>query len=244
MVDLKKISTLKKRLDNQRPLPEYLVNGLRQDFFIRNTYHSNGIEGNTFTIYETKAVLEDGITIAGKSLREHYETTNHKEALEFIENIVNNHIPLDDGVIREIHSVLLHGINDRISGKYRDHTIIIRGMTHQPPKPFHIKDEINKLMDWYNGDAQYLHTVERAAILHSKFIDIHPFAYGDRTISRLLMNGELMKDGYPPITIEKDKRFDYYTVLDAIDKNQNLEPFIDFVKHLSEQTLTRYLSLS
>lgn len=242
MADFKNIDTLKTTLDRHQPLPEPLVKGLRQDFFIRNTYHSNGIEGNTLTIYETKAVLEDGVTISGKSLREHYEATNHKEALEFVENIVNDNTSLDERTIKDIHSTILHGIDNAIAGKYRNHEVMISAASHRPPTSFQVPAEMENLIDWYTTNAKDLHTVERAAMLHSKFVNIHPFADGNGRTSRLLLNFELMKDGYPPITIEKDDRFDYYNVLDEAGKNQNYEPFINFVAQLAEKSLNHYVS--
>lgn len=241
VMDFKTINVLKTTLDNHRPLPEPLLKGLKQDFFIKNTYHSNAIEGNTLTLYETKAVLEDGVTIAGKSLREHYEVTNHKAALEFIEDMVHNDVPLNERTIRDIHSTILHGIDNTMAGRYRSYDVIISGANHQPPASFHVPDEMSDLMTWYKQDAEQLHTIARAACLHSRFVNSHPFGDGNGRTSRLLMNIELMKDGYPPITIEKDDRSTYYEVLDEACMNQNYEPFIHFVAQRVEQTLSQYV---
>lgn len=241
VMDFKTINVLKTTLDNHRPLPEPLLKGLKRDFFIKNTYHSNAIEGNTLTLYETKAVLEDGVTIAGKSLREHYEATNHKAALEFVEDMVHNDVPLNERTIKDIHSTILHGIDNTMAGRYRSYDVIISGANHQPPASFHVPDEMIDLMTWYKQDAQQLHTVARAACLHSRFVNIHPFGDGNGRTSRLLMNIELMKDGYPPITIEKDDRSTYYEVLDEAGVNQNYEPFIHFVAQRVEQTLSQYV---
>jgi len=237
---LTKAVDLKGKLDAIRPLPESVVENLRQDFNIKNTYHSNAIEGNTLTLYETKAVLEDGVTIAGKSFREHAEANNHREALEYLEALVNEDIPMNQRTIKDIHAIVLQGIDRSIAGKYRTNKVLISGANHIPPSPEKIQDEMDKLMAWYEN-AEYLHPVERASLLHAKFLNIHPFSDGNGRTSRLLMNFELMKAKYPPITIEKDDRFNYYEVLDTSGVEGDYEPFIAFVAERVITTLAYYL---
>lgn len=239
---LNQATALKNKLDEIRPLPESVVKDLREDFNIKNTYHSNAIEGNTLTLYETKAVLEDGITIAGKSFREHAEANNHLEALEYVEDLINEDVPLTQRTIKDIHAIVLQGIDRSIAGKYRSTVALITGANHTPPSPEKIQDEMDKLMEWYES-AEELHPVEKSSMLHAKFVNIHPFLDGNGRTSRLLMNFELMKAKYPPITIEKDERFKYYEVLDISGVKKDYGPFTEFVSERVVKTLEYYLSL-
>src|SRR5699024_7315481 len=116
---LNELTNLKQKIDKQRPLPSELVRGIQKDYLVKHTYHSNAIEGNTLTIYETKAILEDGITVAGKSMREHLEAINHKQAILLTEDIISNHEDLSEKLIKEIHAIILHGIDKAKAGVYR-----------------------------------------------------------------------------------------------------------------------------
>src|SRR5690625_3612794 len=133
---LGKLTRLKEKLYLQRSLPSELVRSLRNDFLVKSTYHSNAIEGNTLTVYETKAILEDGITIAGKSMREHLEAINHKQAIILTEEIVKNKETLSERSIKELHAIILYGIDQPNAGLYRKHNVIISGANHTPPNPY------------------------------------------------------------------------------------------------------------
>ncbi|PID20975.1 hypothetical protein CSV61_12170 [Sporosarcina sp. P3] len=128
-----RFSLLKKNVDQRRPISKGLIRSLKEDFLIKNTYHSNAIEGNRLTVYETKAVLEDGIVIAGKSMREHLEAINHKEAILVAEEIVQQDQPLSEIVIKELHGIVLHSIDRANAGKYREQNVIISGASYTPP---------------------------------------------------------------------------------------------------------------
>jgi len=237
---LNQATSSKQQLDEIRPLPEEVVKNLREDFNIKNTYHSNAIEGNTLTLYETKAVLEDGVTISGKSFREHAEANNHKEAIEYMEELINEDISLNQRTIKDLHAIVLQGIDRLIAGKYRNTPALITGANHTPPSPEKIQDEMDELIEWYEK-AEQIHPVEKASLLHAKFVNIHPFADGNGRTSRLLMNFELMKAKYPPVTIEKDDRFKYYEVLDVSGEKGDYEPFTEFVAEREVKTLEDYL---
>ncbi|MCT1902970.1 Fic family protein [Oceanobacillus sojae] len=237
---LNKSSVLKEQLDKKRPLPYEVVKDMKEDFYIKNTYHSNAIEGNTLTLYETKAVLEDGITIQGKSFREHAEANNHKEAIEYVEELINDNVPLSQRTMKDIHAIVMQGIDRTIAGKYRNTAALITGANHTPPSHEKIQDEMDNLMDWYEKNND-LHPVEKASLLHAKIVNIHPFSDGNGRTSRLLMNFELMKAGFPPITIEKDDRFRYYEVLDISGTKGDYEPFILFTAEREVDTLENYL---
>ena len=238
---LNQATLFKQQLDEIRPFPVEVVRNLREDFTIKNTYHSNAIEGNSLTLYETKAVLEDGVTIPGKSFREHAEANNHKEAIEYVEDLINEDLPLNQRTIKDIHAIVLQGIDRAIAGKYRNTPALITGANHIPPSPELIQDEMDQLIQWYE-DNEELHPVEKASLLHAKFVNIHPFGDGNGRTSRLLMNFELMKAKYSPITIEKDDRFKYYEVLDVSGTEDDYAPFTEFIAERSVNTLENYLN--
>src|SRR5699024_1844162 len=148
----------------------------------------------------------DGVTISGKSFREHAEANNHKEAIEYVGDLINEDLPLNQRTIKDIHAIVLQGIDRSIAGKYRNTPALITGAKHTPLSPEFIKDEINQLIEWYE-DNEHLQHVEKASLVHAKLVNIHPFGDGNGKTSRLLMNFELMKAKHPPITIEKDDRF-------------------------------------
>ncbi|WP_461207355.1 Fic family protein [Clostridium sp. DL1XJH146] len=237
-----KIDEKKTLLDSKRPLPEYTIKSIRENLLLEWTYNSNAIEGNTLTLMETKIVLE-GITVGGKTLREHLEVINHREAILYIENIVRNKEEFTEWQIKNIHRLVLKGINDEYAGNYRDQNVMISGAQHMPPEPFLIKEQMENFIKWYNSDGQKLHPVERAAMVHIIFVGIHPFVDGNGRTSRLLLNLELMKNGYPPIVIKTDKRLKYYTALDKAHTTGSNEDFVEIVKEEVNRTLDLYLKL-
>ena len=239
---LQELTMLKGKLDKKRPLPSKLVESLRKDFLVKNTYHSNAIEGNTLTIYETKAILEDGVTIGGKSLREHLEAINHKQAIMLAEDIVKQKEIMSERIIKELHAIIMHGIDNSIAGVYRRNNVIISGANHIPPNYLKVPDKMHSLMEWYEKENS-LHPIEKAAAFHSKFVNIHPFSDGNGRTSRLLMNIELMKYGYLPINIEKEDRFLYYEVLDVAATKGDYVPFTKLISNYEKKELKRYLSL-
>lgn len=207
------IDDLKKKLDQYRPLSPAIVKNLQEDLIVRWTYHSNAIEGNTLTLLETKVVLE-GITVGGKALREHFEAINHRNAIYYVEDIIRKKEPFSEWQIRNIHQLILKNIDDENAGRYRQQNVLISGATTTPPDYTLLNDKMAQLIDWYNLEAYKLHPIERAAKVHADFVGIHPFIDGNGRISRLLMNLELLKAGYPPCVITVENRLAYYEALD------------------------------
>ena len=207
------IDSLKNKLDAQRPLPSSVVKNLQEDLILRWTYHSNAIEGNTLTLLETKVVLE-GITVGGKALREHFEAINHRNAIYYVEDIIKKEEPFSEWQIRNIHQLILKNIDDDNAGRYRQQNVLISGATNTPPDYTLLNDKMAHFVDWYNSESSQLHPIERAAKVHSDFVGIHPFIDGNGRTSRLLMNLELMKAGYPPCVITVENRLAYYEALD------------------------------
>ena len=236
------IDKKKQLLDSKRPLPEYTAKSIREHLILEWTYNSNAIEGNTLTLIETKVVLE-GITVGGKTLREHLEVINHRDAILLVEEIVEKNEPLTEWQIKNIHALVLKGINDTYAGNYRDQQVIIAGAKHIPPESFLIKEKMENLIKWYEGDGKRLHPIERAALLHIIFVGIHPFIDGNGRTSRLLLNLELMKNGYPPLIIRNENRIKYYNSLDKAHTTRDNRDFIALVTEELNKTLDLYLTL-
>lgn len=234
------IDEKKTLLDSKRPLPEYTVKSIRENLFLEWTYNSNAIEGNTLTLLETKVVLE-GITIGGKTIREHLEIINHKEAILYIEDIVKNMEVFSEWQIKNIHRLVLKGIDDNYAGNYRDQQVIIAGAKHIPPEPFLVREKMEEFIKWYNNEAVKLHPLERAALVHIIFVGIHPFIDGNGRTSRLLLNLELMKNGYPPIVIRFENRLKYYAALDKAHTTGDNNDFIELIKEEVNKALDLYL---
>ena len=182
---LEKIDNLQKFL-MQNPIEKTLNESIEKDFRLNYTYNSTAIEGNTLTLNETKAILEDGITIKGKSLREHFEVVNHTKAIRYIENIAKSKEPLSENQIKYIHYLVLNSIDDENAGKYRMCNVRISGSKHIPPQYHKIQAKIERFMDWYFNEAQKLHPIIKASRVHIDFVEIHPFIDGNGRTSRLL----------------------------------------------------------
>lgn len=237
---LKAIQEKKEWLDAARPLPKHTLRTLREKLFLEWTYNSNAIEGNTLTLHETKVVLE-GITVGGKTLREHLEVINHQHAISYIEEIVKNQEPLSEWQIKNIHRLVLKGIDDEYAGVYRNEQVFISGAKHVPPAAFLIQEQMKDMVNWYQNEGVHLHAVERGVILHALFVGIHPFIDGNGRTARLLLNLELMKDGYPPVIIKVENRLVYYEALDHAHTTNDYRDFISLVEKEVEDSLDLYL---
>ncbi|MBM4764820.1 Fic family protein [Bacillus sp. B15-48] len=235
------IDQKKARLDGKRPLPKYTVRSLREKLLLEWTYNTNAIEGNTLTLNETKVVLE-GITVGGKTMREHLEVINHRDAITYVEEVVQSKEPLSEWQIKNLHRLILKGIDDEYAGIYRDQQVFISGAKHTPPAPYLIKEQMEQLMNWYKRETKKLHPITRGAMLHALFVGIHPFIDGNGRTSRLLLNLELMKDGFPPIIIKVENRLNYYEALDKAHTQQDYNDFIQLVAKEAEDSIDLYLS--
>ena len=240
--DFNNIDLLKETIDKHRPFPKGLANSLQEKLIVEWTYNSNAIEGNTLTLSETKVVLE-GITIGGKSMVEHLEAINHREAILFVEDLIADKEPLSEWNIKNIHSLILKEIDNTNAGKYRKENVVISGAKHIPPKHYEIGELMQKLMAEYQNEWKKLHPVVRATLLHGEFVKIHPFIDGNGRTSRLLLNFELMKNGYPPIIIKNEERARYYDVLDLAHTTMNYKPFIKLVSELVIESEKLWVSL-
>ena len=229
----KHLDKLKQKLDAHRPLSPPVIKNLREDLVLRWTYHSNAIEGNTLTLKETKVALE-GITIGGKTMREHLEALNHREAIYFVEGLVGQKASLSERDIKDIHLLILKGIDNQNAGIYRNTNVIIAGAEHTPPDFLHVLSDMENLIRWYQNEAQELHPVERAGRVHADFVKIHPFVDGNGRTARLLMNLELMKAGFPAAVLPVEKRLEYYEALDAAHTQNDYQPFLSLITEIVE----------
>ena len=222
------IDDLKAKLDQHRPLSSSMVRNLQEDLILRWTYHTNAIDSNSLSLLETKVVLE-GIAVGGKTLEEHFEAINHRDAILYVEDIIKKAEPFSEGQIRNIHQLILKNIDDENSGRYRQQNVLISGATINLTDYTLLNDKMAQFIDWYNTDAHKLHPLERAAKVHADFVGIHPFIDGNGRISRLLMNLELLKAGYPLSVITVGNRLAYYEALYQWMVYGNTEPFINLV---------------
>lgn len=241
-IDFHQVDKKKKIIDSYRPFPSSVVKQLQEKLTIEWTYHSNAIEGNTLTLSETKVVLENGITIKGKSLKDHLETINHKDAIEFIGELVKKDERLTEYDIRSIHQLILKEIDPINAGKYRTENVLISGAKHLPPAYLDVPLEMQKLIKQYH-DWQMLHPLVRACYLHGEFVKIHPFIDGNGRTARLLLNFELIKNGYPPIVIKNENRAEYYDALDKAHTTNDYSDFITMVVNLLNESEEQYLYL-
>jgi len=226
--DFSKNDLMKNEIDSYRPLSKTLSAGLHEKLIVEWTYNSNAIEGNTLTMSETKVVLE-GITIGGKSVVEHLETINHRDAILFLEQLIIEKEDLSEWNIKNIHSLILKDIDNQNAGKYRNENVIISGASHIPPSHIILYELMQKLVIEYNKEWNAFHPIIKACLLHGEFVKIHPFIDGNGRTARLLLNFELMKYGYTPIIIKKTRRAEYYDALDYAHTTLDYSKFIDLI---------------
>lgn len=238
----KELDEKKQKLDSKRPLPKETLKSLEENFKLEWTYNSNAIEGNTLTLKETKVVLE-GITIGGKTMREHLEAINHKEAIEFLEELVQYNNELSEMDIKNIHAIVLKGIDNENVGRYRTENVIISGASHIPPDAIIVPESMEKLIYRYDEWKEKYHPIIVAALLHAEFVKIHPFIDGNGRTARLLMNFEVMKNGYPPIIIKNEERHKYYDALDVGALTGDYTDFVKMVTKQAEEMIDLYLKI-
>lgn len=235
---LKKIKQKKQRLDSLRPLPKDAVKKIIEDIRLRHTFHSDAIEGNTLTLQETKLVLEEGITIGGKPLKDHIEAKNDAEAFDLMMELVRSKKRISQEMIQHIHEFVMNGLINH-PGQYRSQNVKITGAKNSPPSYL----KIVKLMDEYISNIQTLHLqpIKKAAFIHHEFVRIHPFIDGNGRVARLLTNFYLLKNGFPPIVIQKQERKKYYKTLHKADLG-DLSDFATFLASVVHESIQYYLS--
>jgi len=235
-----RIKGKKGELDSLRPFPKAVLEKMKEQFAIELAYNSNAIEGNSLTLKETRLVIEEGITIKGKPLREHFEAINHDKAFDFLEGLVNRKTKITENVIKEIHKIIVSGIDDKYAGKYRDVNVRILGAIKSPPRFEKVPGEMAAFLKEFNENPKKFNDVELAAFIHYRLVEIHPFIDGNGRTARLLMNLFLMSYGYPITMVLKVDRKKYYDRLKKADQG-DMKPFFDFMARNIERSLDLYL---
>lgn len=239
---LNKVRELKEKLSSLRPLNQGELKRLREEFAINNCYDSNAIEGSTLTLRETALILQEGITIAEKPIKEHLEAIGHKDAFEYIIELTDSKTALSERVIKEVHSLVL--MSDRENrGVYRNVPVMILGSEHTPPQPYLVPKQMESLVLDYNANLDSADIIEAASELHLKFESIHPFIDGNGRTGRLLLNFELMKKGLLPVNIKFTDRLKYYSSFDNYRNNNSIEALASLVADYEIEELEKYIAI-
>jgi len=239
---LNEIDALKAKLDQFRQFDSYRI---AQALELEYTFESNRIEGNTMTLRETDLVVNEGLTISGKSMREHLEVINHQEAIAYIKHLIDKNTTLNEREVLSIHNLILRGINPEDAGRYRRVQVMIKGSSYMPPQPFLVSKEMEAFFIWFETNKNTLHPIVLAAELHERLVTIHPFIDGNGRTSRLIMNLILLQNGYVIANIkgDYDSRMQYYNALETAQTKNNKEDFLLFIAQNEKESLARYLEI-
>jgi Fic family protein/DNA-binding XRE family transcriptional regulator len=239
---INEIDLLKTKLDSFRQFDSYRI---AQALELEYTFESNRIEGNTMTLRETDLVINEGLTISGKSMREHLEVINHQEAIAYIKDLMQKNTPINEREVLSIHNLILRGIHPEDAGRYRKVQVMIQGSSHMPPQPFLVPKEMEDFFIWFETNKNNLHPIVLAAETHERLITIHPFIDGNGRTSRLVMNLILLQHGYIIANIKGDyeTRMQYYQTLETAQTKNNKEDFLLFIAQIEKESLERYISI-
>lgn len=237
-MNIEKILALAEEL-RVKNIPRDVLESFEEAFNVEYAHHSTAMEGNTLTLIETKAVIQDGLSVGGKSLREIYEVDNHSRAFAFAKRKIAEGVPLSETLVKDIHEILMENIIQ--GGVYRGCDVAITGASHTPPSPNEMYRQIKYFYERLSRAD--LNAVELAAWVHAEFVRIHPFPDGNGRTARLIMNYSLMSSGLLPVNIGTDSRIEYYEALDKYAADGDLEPFARLVAGLEEKRLEQYSAI-
>lgn len=239
---LDEIDVLKTKLNSFRKFDSFRI---AQALELEYTFESNRIEGNTMTLRETDLVINEGLTISGKSMREHLEVINHHEAIAYIKDLMQKNMPINERELLTVHNLILRGIHPEDAGHYRKVQVMIQGSSHKPPQPFLVTKEMEDYFIWYETNKLSLHPIVLAAEMHERLVTIHPFIDGNGRTSRLVMNLILLQHGYIIANIkgDYDSRMHYYRTLETAQTKNNKEDFLLFIAQIEKESLERYLTI-
>ena len=243
---LTECDALKARLGSLRPLPDAALRKIEEAFNVEYTYESNRIEGNTLTLQETELVVNEGVTIAGKSMREHLEAINHAEAIDYIRDFAKSDVEISERTVKQIHALVLHGIDRSNAGCYRTVPVMIAGSAHVPPQPYLIAPQMEAFMERFREmETVGVHPILIATYLHDELVRIHPFIDGNGRTSRLLMNLYLLRHGYTLVNLKgsNEAKAAYYKALEVSHTENRPEAFRQLVAQAEVDSLHRYLSV-
>ena len=237
---LREIDLLQKEINQFRPLKKHELKELKEYYRIGLTYTSNAIEGNSLTQTETKIILEEGITIGGKLLKDHYEVVGHSQAYDLLYKFAKR-TEIKERDILNLHKFFYYRIDNRFAGKYRKERVFITGTEFVPPAANEIPVLMKDLVQNMPNLQRKFHSVEYAALVHKKLVMIHPFIDGNGRTARLLMNLILLQQGYVVTIIPPIVRRDY---IDALDKSRKDDTFfISFISSMVYESQKDYLRL-
>lgn len=240
-MDFERISAKKHKYEqNKYKINSVTLSSYEKDFELKFTHNSTAIEGNTLTLMETKVVLEDGVSIGGKELREIYEVINHKKAYDYVKKCIAKNKPLTENIVKDLHSILTENII--VGGVYRNQEVRISGAGFTPPTGNEMYAQIKGFYEELQSKPE-LHPIELAAWTHAEFVRIHPFIDGNGRTARLLMNYQLLSKGFLPVSIAKEARLDYYNALERYAVSGDLQPFAELAAELEEAQLDEYLKI-
>jgi Fic family protein/DNA-binding Xre family transcriptional regulator len=243
---LNAVDLLKNKWDKCRPLNQVQLKKMEEYFYTSYTYESNRIEGNTLTLQETHLIINEGITIGGKSMNEHLEAINHKEAIDLLKDLVHNKTPLNSYRLKQLHQLILKGIDSRNAGKYRDVPVRISGSSHIPPEPYLIEKMMEDYFLFYETQKSTLHPVILAAEMHERLVSIHPFIDGNGRTSRLIMNLILLQNGYTIANLKGNlsDRMMYYNALEKVQVNHESDDFFQLIIRNVHESLNEHIHLA
>lgn len=241
------VDALKNKLKSMRPLPSNALSKIQDAIDIEYTFDSNRIEGNTLTLQETELVIHEGLTIGGKTMREHLEAINHKEAIDFIRDIATkDDVLINKWLILQIHAIVLRGIDRENAGKFRSVPVLISGSRHTPPQPYLIEKQFEDFLSTYQEmETRGEHPITIAAYLHDELVRIHPFIDGNGRTCRLLMNLYLLRHGYVIVSLKSDtnSKMAYYKALETSHIDGDSSDFVNLVARAEKESLERMLRL-
>jgi Fic family protein len=237
----KRLQEKRDLLQNSRPLPDIALQKIKEALSVEWTYNSNSIEGNSMTLRETYIILNDGMTVKGKPLREHFEVNNHHKALQFLYQMVAEQKQLSATVLLDIHRFMLNNIEDLYAGRLRNAGVRIQAANFVPPNARKVPDLVDELMQFVNDNPLSLNIIELATVFHHKMVWIHPFFDGNGRTARLAMNLILLNAGYPPAIILRNDRSKYYDALNKAN-NGNYAKLMLLMAQALERSLNIYLN--
>ncbi len=240
------LSELQQQWQAQKPLESSQLQKLQSYFNLAYTYESNRIEGNTLSLQETNLVVNEGITIGGKTLQEHLEAINHQEAIHFIEQLVVNLQTFNKSVLLQLHQLILMGIDTKNAGVFRTVEVRISGSKHLPPSPLLLNDLMDGYFEFYELNKRTMHPVLLAAEMHERLVTIHPFIDGNGRTARLVMNLILLQNGYTLVNIKGNlkNRLKYYQALEQVQLNHEHTEFYKLILSSAEKSLLQHLELA
>ena len=237
-----KIELNKTAIDRYRPFEGEMLKQIRDYYKIGTTWTSNAIEGNTLTESETKILLEDGLTVGGKPLRYTYEAIGHGKAYDYMFTLIKSNTITTENVLM-LHKLFYQNIDNENAGKWRKEPIFVSGSDYVFPLPEEIEDKMTELKEWIKNERDKFHPVEFAALLHLKFVTIHPFIDGNGRTARLLTNLALIQKGYLPVIIPPIYRLEYNAFIRMYQNKNDASKFVDFIFEQESETQKEMMRL-